>query len=155
MNNELGIVQLEYLHAAAKANLHEPGMAALYEALDMAIEALRSSEPKTADSGSVDSEMPEVKTDRTTSGDLINRQDAINAFEPEHSQDWYTPYIIETLESLPSAQTERKKGEWIIYRDCEGKSRRCTCSLCGHTEYSWENPNYCENCGAEMIGDTE
>ena len=33
--------------------------------------------PKTAESGSVDSEMPEVKTDRTTSGDLISRQAAI------------------------------------------------------------------------------
>lgn len=40
--------------------------------------------------------------------DLINRQDAINAFEPDHSQDWYTPYIIEKLESLPSAQPERE-----------------------------------------------
>ena len=69
-------------------------------------EALSGSEPKTSDSGSVDSEQPEIKTDRTTSGDLINRQDAINAFEPDHSQDWYTPYIIEKLKSLPSAQSE-------------------------------------------------
>ena len=64
------------------------------EIIDMAIEALQRglenvnadscseepnrSEPKTADSGSVDSEQPEIKTDRTTSGDLINRQDAID-----------------------------------------------------------------------------
>ena len=64
------------------------------EAVKMAIEALQRglenvnadscseepnrSEPKTAESGSVDSEQPEIKTDRTTSGDLINRQDAID-----------------------------------------------------------------------------
>ena len=70
------------------------------EAIDMAIEALthfnstsnsiknelnelscseepNRSEPKTSDSGSVDSEMPEIKTDRTTGG-MIYRQDAID-----------------------------------------------------------------------------
>ena len=44
----------------------------------MAIEALSSSEPKTSESGSVDSEMPEIKTDRTIGG-MIYRQDAIDA----------------------------------------------------------------------------
>ena len=64
------------------------------EAIDMAIEALQRglenvnadscsekpnrSEPKTADSGSVEKEMPEIKTDRTTGG-MIYRQDAIDA----------------------------------------------------------------------------
>lgn len=37
---------------------------------------------------------------------MIYLDDAIDAFEPDHSQDWYTPYIIEKLESLPSAQPE-------------------------------------------------
>ncbi len=52
----------------------------------------------------------------------------------------------------PTAQPERKRGKWRIYVDCEGKTRRCTCNLCGHKtdEYCWESPNYCENCGAEM-----
>ena len=31
---------------------------------------------------------------------------AIDAFEPEHDTDWYTPQIIEVLEALPSAQPE-------------------------------------------------
>ena len=39
-------------------------------------------------------------------GDTISRQQAIEAFEPEHHTDWYTPTIIETLEALPSAQPE-------------------------------------------------
>ncbi len=46
------------------------------EALEMAIRAME--EPKTAGSGSLDSEQPEIKTDRTT-GDCINRQQAIDA----------------------------------------------------------------------------
>ena len=40
--------------------------------------------------------------------DCISRQQAIEAFEPEHHTDWYTPTIIKTLEELPQAQPERK-----------------------------------------------
>ena len=35
--------------------------------------------------------------------DYIKREDAIKAFDPLHRQDWYTPWIVETLEDLPSA----------------------------------------------------
>ena len=38
--------------------------------------------------------------------DCISRQQAIEAFEPTHHIDWYTPTIIETLEALPSVQQE-------------------------------------------------
>ncbi len=48
---------------------------------------------------------------------------------------------------------ERKKGEWIIDKDCEGKSRTVTCNICGHKEFNWHDPNYCENCGADMRGE--
>ena len=52
----------------------------------------------------------------------------------------------------PTVEPERKRGKWIVYEDCEGKTRTCTCNLCGYEtgEYTWENPNYCENCGARM-----
>ena len=52
-------------------------------------------------------------------------------------------------------EPERKKGKWIIDKDCEGKSRTITCNLCGHKEFNWHNPNYCENCGADMRGDED
>ena len=54
---------------------------------------------------------------------------------------------IEALE-----QPERKKGEWIVEKDCEGKTRTCICGLCGYKtdKYTWKNPNYCSNCGAYM-----
>lgn len=47
-----------------------------------------------------------------------------------------------------------KKGKWIIDKDCEGKTRTCTCSICGYKTgpYTWENPNFCANCGADMRG---
>ena len=47
-------------------------------AIQMAIKALEyQKEPKKAENGSIDSEMPEIKTDRTTGG-MIYRQDAID-----------------------------------------------------------------------------
>ena len=105
------------------------------EAIDMAIEALQRglenvnadscsekpnrSEPKTADSGSVEKEMPEIKTDRTTGG-MIYRQDAIDAVRTIQT---YKLFIgddmilvdkaeVQTeLMLLPSAQPEPYRGE--------------------------------------------
>ena len=104
----------------------------LNEALDMAIEALQRglenvnadscsekpnrSEPKTAESGSVDSEMPEIKTDRTIGG-MIYRQAAIDAIQKwgliDGLSEGQAIEILADEEKVPSAQPERKKGEWI------------------------------------------
>ena len=104
------------------------------EIIDMAIEALQRglenvnadscsekpnrSEPKTAESGSVDSEMPEIKSNRTTGG-MIYRQDAIEALEkqldylqmlnkdenPKAESKWYgINWARNTIAELPSAQ---------------------------------------------------
>jgi len=51
--------------------------------------------------------------------------------------------------------SERPKGEWEEYTDCEGKTRTITCSECGWEEHSWIDTNYCPNCGAKMGGDGE
>lgn len=69
-------------------------------------------EPKTSESGSVDSEMPEIKTDRTMSGDLINRQAAINAIENTECEllpeEWdELTDAIKAVPPAPSAQPER------------------------------------------------
>lgn len=63
---------------------------------------------------------------------------------------------IATLINLPSAQPERKRGEWRHY---EGY---LTCSECG-TEYDDDImthccddvPKYCPNCGARMKGEQD
>ena len=56
-----------------------------------------------------------------------------------------------------NAEPERKNGEWIVEKDCEGKTRTCICGLCGYKtdKYTWKNPNYCSNCGADMRGDSD
>ena len=58
------------------------------------------------------------------------------------------------IEKLLSVNPQEPKiGHWIIYNSCEGKTRQCTCDQCGYKtgEYTWHNPNFCENCGAQMV----
>ena len=86
-------------------------------------------------------------------GDCISRQAAIDEIEWEEEYGRIdTSKAIDCLKKLPSVEPERKTGKWIVYEDCEGKTRTCTCNLCGYEtgEYTWVNPNYCENCGAKM-----
>ena len=102
--------------------------------------------------------------------DYIKREDAIQAFDPLQRQDWYTPWIVETLKDLPSADVvpiERYKsmentcvklqksladvapvrhGRWEVV-DAE-EPRRYGCSKC--KRLSWHMENYCPNCGAKM-----
>lgn len=78
------------------------------EALEMAVRALEQN--LVQESGGLVKDL--VK-------DCISRKMAIEAFEPEHHTDWYTPTIIETLEALPSAQPEtHDKHTETHERDC-------------------------------------
>ena len=82
--------------------------------------------------------------------DYINRADAIEAFDPQQRRDWYTPWIVETLEDLPSADVAPvRHGHWEVV-DAE-EPRRYGCSEC--KRLSWHMENYCGNCGARMDGD--
>ena len=55
--------------------------------------------------------------------------------------------VFGNSEQLPSAQPERKKGEW------SDGYRWQRCSLCKQTgKKSW---NYCPNCGADMGGEKD
>lgn len=62
-------------------------------------------------------------------------------------------YPIRTVEELPSAEPERKKGKWI---------ENTFCSECGWIHEvesgfigSVKQFNYCPNCGADMRGESE
>ena len=95
--------------------------------------------------------------------DLIDRQAAIDALG-ERPMVWvgsdyelgarnqYDADVL-ALETLPSAQPERKKGKWIK-ADSQQYFRKhypCfTCSECGYRKDSQKKWNYCPNCGARM-----
>lgn len=89
--------------------------------------------------------------------DTISRSDAI-----EQIQTWAVNLInpkmlsredaIYILESMPTAQPEQKKGEWInrslniLYPAFE----RYTCSVCGKHSYSYD---FCPHCGSYNGGE--
>lgn len=106
--------------------------------------------------------------------DLIKRQDAIDALENHacygieelenlcnasvaDSEGWLGGIrdAIREIEAVPSAEPERKKGEWV-YDGIRGRFPACKCSICGHYENAdWallQGANYCPHCGAEMSG---
>ena len=61
--------------------------------------------------------------------------------------------LIRRLEDLPSAQPERKKGEWEIYVISMIDGEGCRCSECGQEGVPYWN--FCPNCGADMRGGEE
>ena len=92
-------------------------------------------------------------------GDLISRKAAIDLFK-----EWQpklainVPEFGDALQNLPSAQPERKKGEWV------GADSQCGigCPFCGTPVDDFcssidyidliYKPNFCPNCGADMRG---
>ena len=101
--------------------------------------------------------------------DLIRRQAAIDAFLTELTKrerknllhTWSTVevkyFVVDMLEKLPSAQPERKKGEWI---EISLISHSYKCSECGRLLVNItdgknnvaRNYPYC-HCGADMRGE--
>lgn len=75
--------------------------------------------------------------------DYIKREDAIKAFDPNQRQDWYTPWIVETLKDLPPADVEPV----VRCKDCrwwakQEKSIQGRCALNGtYPTGGW----YCAN----------
>ena len=109
----------------------EPSIRHYVELIDMAIEALKA------------------KTD----GDLIRRQDAIDAVDrvdEAHMRlkgrpmlGWCT--LLDEIESIPSAGP--KTGEWIQDDDY-------ICDQCGYHMIVGDGAyNFCPNCGAKMLGE--
>lgn len=60
------------------------------------------------------------------------------------------PSTIERALTESTPYEERKTGKWILWEDCEGKTRTCTCPICGDETRCWHAPNYCSNCGARL-----
>ena len=93
--------------------------------------------------------------------DLISRQAALDALHEEwdevlvydDSGSAIADICESVLDSLPSAEPERKKGEWV-YDGIRGRFPACKCSICGHYENAdWailQGANFCPHCGAEI-----
>lgn len=100
------------------------------------------------------------------SGDLIGRQAALKQITAIDTSiipyarareyvDELKDYIKNIIETLPSAEPEQKKGEWIY--DTErvmnngGIYNQYHCSECGFQSVS--RMNFCGYCGADMRGE--
>lgn len=106
--------------------------------------------------------------------DLINRQAALDTLKGFNVFD-IIPYeygviyvqavinaIYDRLNNLPSAELERKKGEWNFIGD---NMFKCTCcgvlytthQLNGLRNYETDPyaPYFCPNCGADLRGENE
>lgn len=87
----------------------------------------------------------------TNVGDMISRQAAIDAVRGRFSMP-VDNLIVEVIGNLPSAQPERKNGEWqeTDKYDIWWK-RGYKCSVCGVLTTC--AGNFCPNCGADMRGE--
>lgn len=93
--------------------------------------------------------------------DLIYRQDAIDQLH----QSYNLLDAEQRLEDLPSAQTERKKGKWIVQDIYQKEMYRVSCSCCGESSMVDQRSiakavdikvyNFCPSCGADMRGEID
>lgn len=60
--------------------------------------------------------------------------------------------VVGKAVQIPSAQSERKKGEWILVKGSNGKDYH-KCSECLHTQDITGVKNFCAVCGADMRGE--
>ena len=87
--------------------------------------------------------------------DLISRQAAIDALHMHlmyrMGTDSNKKRLDDWINSLPSAQPERKPGHWEIYIISMFDGEGCRCSECGSEGVPYWD--FCPNCGADMRGE--
>ena len=95
--------------------------------------------------------------------DLINRKSALKALRPIMRKSDYFYEMLKAIQDIPSAQSERKKGKWIIKGNPKTGWYSITCPECGedvtstapcigfypNVKVTWD---YCPNCGTDMRG---
>lgn len=91
--------------------------------------------------------------------DLISRGKLLGTIEPmvgmwDEGTFWIDyKRVIDIIESLPSAEPERKKGKWK-WISTDYFHYHCQCSECEMYTRDPE-PNFCPWCGADMRGEYE
>ena len=104
-----GYADAQEEYAESNVQKHDDSLIKTNNELVSESDVIYRSEPESAVFGSLDSEMPEIKSDRTT-GDLISRQDVINqiALWKGYLDEDMIYRIQLGLKRLPSAKTEFK-----------------------------------------------
>ena len=95
-------------------------------------------------------ELPSVQPDvpDTNVGDLISRQDAIDAIDNLHDKpNAWLDCAVEAIMRLPSVQP--RKGKWIDYSD-EGYVECPFCHSATNCYGDKDELHYCFSCGAEL-----
>jgi hypothetical protein len=86
-----------------------------------------------------------------TRADCVSRQSAIDELDKgAWGAEWDKALAQAMIESLPSAQPERKEGYWLIKQDQNG-STYGECSRCHSIQYAGHTP-YCPYCGSHNGG---
>ena len=88
-------------------------------------------------------------------GDAVSRQGVLRLLNAVPSEEFATKaMLISGVNALPSAQSERKKGQWM--KEDRGHVEYCAvCDQCGF-DWIWSDREYfkfCPNCGADMRGE--
>ena len=102
--------------------------------------------------------IPSVQSDHIADAD---KKEIVEAIFHEKYED-----AMDILSRLPSAQPERKKGEWSekeVLHKSEAETvieewQSCKCSVCGRYDtrpylYYFDEPHFCSWCGADMRGE--
>lgn len=92
--------------------------------------------------------------------DYIKREDAIKAFDPRQRQDWYTPWIVETLGDLPSADVAPVRHGRLVDAGISASGHRLTmCTICKRKMREGIEigivSRYCPNCGVRLDEEVE
>lgn len=71
--------------------------------------------------------------------EYIEKQALIEAFEPERSVDWYTPWIVDKINEQPTADVV----EVVRCHNCEYHGIRDKCPLLNMSPYRDDERGYC------------
>ena len=82
----------------------------------------------------------------TTIGNVLNK---LKNYVKSPISDYEAAPICKEDAEVIISHLFRQGMTWTVWSDFEGKTRTCQCGYCGKytSDYTWENPNFCSNCG--------